>query len=215
MGNETSNAVAGIDELQMRKTVFEFLSAVYLTEMTRDFLDELRCEPIALDGELARFVDSLQDVDLDVVRSDLAAEYARLFLGMSSSPVAPYESVYASDLHILMQEPRDEVLGEYRSEGLVVTADLRLPEDHLSFELAFMAHMCQRTIEARRIGDYDEADRCLVKQRTFLEAHLLNWVPALCADVRARARTSFYRGIADLTERCLDFDRVCLSDSAA
>ena len=36
---------------------------------------------------------------------------------MSPSPVAPYESVYVSDLHILMQEPRDQVLGEYRARG--------------------------------------------------------------------------------------------------
>ena len=204
-----------LEDTATRKAVFEFLSAAYLNEMSFEFLEGLRDSRIELEGELGSFVDSLARADLEEVRVDLASEYARIFLGMSPSPVAPYESVYVSDLHILMQEPRDQVLGEYRAEDIAVAKDLRLPEDHVAFEFAFMAHMCQKTIDALRSGDEPEAQRCLSKQREFLADHLLAWVPDLCADVLKRARTPFYRGVAVLTEDCLESERAYLAALAA
>lgn len=215
MNAETSSDAATVDDMLVRKAVFEFLSAAYLNEMSLDFLERLKRDPVEFEGELGEFVASLAEADLEAVRTDLTAEYARVFLGMSPSPVAPYESVYASDLHILMQEPRDQVLKEYRAEGLAVAKELRLPEDHIAFEFAFMAHMCQKAADALDSGDEFEAQRCLAKQRAFLDDHLLSWVPDLCADVAKRAHTSFYRGVAQLTEACLAADRAYLAECAA
>lgn len=215
MDNVAREGAELLEDTVTRKAVFEFLSAAYLNEMSFEFLEGLRDSRIELEGELGEFVDSLADADLEEVRVDLASEYARIFLGMSPSPVAPYESVYASDLHILMQEPRDQVLKEYRAEGLAVAKELRLPEDHVSFEFAYMAHMCQKTVDALQSGSEAEAQRCLDKQRAFLADHLLAWVPDLCADVLKRAHTPFYRGVAVLTRDCLESDRAYLAGCAA
>lgn len=203
-----------LDDTAMRKAVFEFLSAAYLNEMSGEFLEGLKRDPIEFEGELGAFIDSLAVADLEAVRVDLASEYARIFLGMSPSPVAPYESVYMSDLHILMQEPRDEVLGCYREEGVSAAKDLRLPEDHIAFEFAFMAHMCQKAIDSLRSGDEREVRRCLAKQQEFLSNHLLAWAPDLCADVLKRAHTPFYRGVAQLTQDFLESDRSYLLELA-
>jgi len=190
-----------IELMESRKAVYTFLSTAYFEEMTLAFLEGLRNEPVALDGTLGAFAQSLANADLAQVRCDLAAEYARLFLNMSRTPIPPYESVYTSDLHILMQDARDEVLATYRSEGIVVVTEVNIPEDHLALELDFMVKMCQKTIDALVDGSEDEADRCLDVQAAFVEKHLCNWVPQLCLDVKSRTRQQFYRGVAELTEQ--------------
>ena len=47
---------------------------------------------------------------------------------------------------------------------------------------------------------------------TFIEEHLLNWVPMLVADMRMYARTMFYQGLAQLTLGQLEQDRAVLAE---
>jgi len=98
----------------------------------------------AQDVGLDDFIKSIKDKDLKEVEQDLAVEYAGLFLNMRLVSVAPFESVYTSPEHLLMQEARDEVLSEYRREGLDKVKDFKEPEDHIALELGFMAYLCQR-----------------------------------------------------------------------
>ena len=51
-------------------------------------------------------------------------------------------------------------------------------------------------------------------QRAFFDEHLANWVPRLCADVRAYAQTAFYRGVADITEGFLQLEDQMIGQSA-
>lgn len=197
-----------------RAAAYRFLSTVYFEEVSFGFLESMRDGSDALDGELALFASSLVDADIESVRIDLAADFSRMFLGMSRSPIAPFESVYASDMHMLMQEPRDEVLRAYRAEGFAVTDDMRVPEDHIAFEFEFMAKLCQRAADALAAGDEDAADRCFAAQGDFVQSHLVNWVFDVCADVTARAQTPFYRGVAELTRVFLESERDYLSGVA-
>ena len=57
------------------------------------------------------------------------------------------------------------------------------------------------------------AELC-AKQRAFFDEHLANWVPRLCADVRAYAQTAFYRGVADITEGFLQLEDQMIGQSA-
>lgn len=204
-----------VHDMAMREAVYGFLSAVYLTEVTREFIEGLKEGPIELEGDLAAFAASLDGADLEEVRRDLASEYARVFLGMSPSPVAPYESVYRSELHILMQEPRDEVLAAYRAGGLTVAKELRLPEDHVAFEFAYLAHLCGKAARAAETGDASEALRCARLQAAFLNDHVLAWLPELCTDVEKRAKTLFYRGVVQLTREFLESEREYAREFAA
>ena len=189
------------DLMEERAAVYEFLSIAFGEEVPLAFLASLRDGAPALDGELGAFVASLADADdaaLASLRTDLAAEYARIFLGMSRSPVAPYESVYTSETGLLMQEARDEVLAHYRCEGFAVDEAVNLPEDHIAFEFGFMAGLARKTAAALDAGNDDEAQRLLDVQAAFVADHLTPWVPALADDVAARAKTGFYRGLASL-----------------
>ena len=36
---------------------------------------------------------------------------------------------------------------------------------------------------------------------------MLNWMPRMCVDVAARAKTGLYRGLADMTHQFLELER--------
>lgn len=186
-----------------RAAIYEFLSIALGEEIPLAFLEALRAEPPELDEEWDRVcaqIAEADDVALEAIRSELAAEYVRVFLGMSKNPIAPYESVYTSPAHLLMQEARDEVVALYRREGFAIDAEEHLPEDHLAFELGFMAGLCRRTAEACEAGRPEEAERLLEAQRRFVGSHLQNWVPQFVGDMRERVNTPFYAALASLLD---------------
>ena len=82
---------------------------------------------------------------------DLAVDFLHTFIGVTQDreQVAfPYESVYTSPEHLLMQDARDEVLAAYRAAKVVLVDEACEPEDHLAFELEFMQLLGERAAEA-------------------------------------------------------------------
>lgn len=113
-----------------------------------------------------------------------------------------------------MQDARDSAVAFYLGEELGLPADNTTPEDHLSFEFQFMAKLIERASAALDAGDEARYAELCAKQRTFFDEHLVNWVPRLCADVRAYAQTAFYRGVADITEGFLQLEDQMIGQSA-
>lgn len=130
------------------------------------------------------------------VRQDLAVEYARIFLaagvqdGLSASP---YESIFTSPEGLLMQDARDDVLRIYRSQGMTVEKELNDPEDHMTFELQFLANMCEKTIAA--LDAEEDIDELLRVQISFCEDHILNWIDKLAKQVDVYAVSAFYPSV--------------------
>jgi TorA maturation chaperone TorD len=204
-----------LEILQNRASTYGFLSHVYRQEATSAFLAELMEQ---LSGEaqeeaesegyrtLREYVGEIEQADIEKVQVDLAAEYAGLFLSMGPKPVFPYESVYTSPDRLVMQKARDEVLVEYRKEGLDRIAEFNEPEDHIAIELEFMAYLCQKAADAMQARDRIGAAGALEKQRAFLQEHLLVWVPEFCKDVQQATKTGFYKGIAQITAEHLSME---------
>lgn len=197
----------GKEALSARAATYEFLSGLYLTEVTAEFIEQLRADDSFKEGPLEEYAASLEGVEAEQARQDAAADFAALFLGMSALPVAPYESVYTSELQLLMQEARDEVVAFYREHGFACTDDFSLPEDHAGVELQFMARLCRAEAEAIDACDATACARARAAQQAFLRGHLLNWMPRMCEDVAARAKTGLYRGLADMTHQFLELER--------
>ena len=124
----------------------------------------------------------------------------------------PYESVYTSEGGLMMQEAYAEVLHVYRNAGFAKNPGFKEPEDHLAVELAFMALLCGRAVEALRAGDEAGAERQLRAQREFLCDHLLNWIDRFTADVRKAAEDGFYFDLATFTEDFLTADAAELAE---
>ena len=105
-----------------------------------------------------------------------------------------------------------EVLHVYRGAGFAKNPGFKEPEDHLAVELAFMALLCGRAVEALRAGDEAGAERQLRAQREFLSDHLLNWIDRFTADVRKAAEDGFYFDLATFTEGFLTADAAELAE---
>ena len=139
----------------------------------------------------------------------LAVDFARVFIGHGTdghSAAYPYESVYTSDKRLIMQQARKDVAGIYASYGVKTRSSWGEGEDHLATELEFMQILCLKT---------DGSAEAFIKQKDFLDAHLMNWVPLMANDIRRFARTDFYRGFAYMLEGFLFLDDEFLADAAA
>ena len=118
--------------------------------------------------------------------SALAPEYMRLFVNARGGvPAPPYASYYLTGL--LAQEPTKEVLSLYAQEGLSPKGPE--PADHLSYELAFMAHLLS------------QGKKEVLKE--FLRRHFWRWFPLFKAALLAANPHPFYRSLAEITEEVL------------
>ena len=129
-----------------------------------------------------------------------------MYLNMSAHPVYTSESVYLSDNHIIMQEPRNQVVDIYRLNGLAVDKSFDWPEDHISMETLFMGYLCEQTAALARSvatgeddveNDKAKIDAFIDAQKAFFSMHLNKWVPDFCQLTFDEALTLFYKAIAE------------------
>ena len=199
-----------------------FLASLYLYEPTPEQVEALAGLEFEDDGsDLARGYAAIREYLRHRDRATaqaLAVDYAHVFLGAGTYDkimAPPYESVFTSEERILMQDARDGALAYYRAEGLELPADNTTPEDHLGFELQFVALLADRLGEALSAGDVARAAELADLQRGFYDYHQANGLPALCDAVEEHAQTDFYRGVALLTRGYLASERAFLDEQAA
>lgn len=193
-----------------RQRMYRLLSRLYVLEVDEELLSALgqvkypaQCpnEEMAEGYRMiAEYLKDSQAKDRQEVLDDLAVDYARIFLsaGVAQGKAAfPYESVYTSKKHLMMQESRNEVVALYGAKGVKPSQDMyRVPEDHLGLLLEYMALLCQECLQAEAPK---AAKASLEEQAVFLKEHLNNWVPAFAGEVQKYAGTDFYKGLARLT----------------
>lgn len=218
---ETASADELITLMEQRAATYGLLSRLYRVELDQEMLDQLRGMrfPAATGNSdvdegylrIARFLSNTWENSI----TDLSVDYVRVFIGHgvdAFSAAYPFESVYTSEKRLLMQDARDEVLAIYRANGLDKKDAWKEGEDHLALELEFEQTLANRTVEALRRGDEEEAAALLTTQQNFLSDHLISWVPMMTADMKRFAKTDLYQGLAYLTDGFLDTDRAFLED---
>lgn len=119
---------------------------------------------------------------------DLAADYAAIYL-THAYRASPCESFWRDEDNLERQAPMFETRAWYEKYG-VRAPDWRLrSEDHIAFELAFLARLLRNGADPAQTRDAAE----------FLRTHPLRWVPEFVRRVVARCREPFYAGAALLT----------------
>lgn len=205
---------------QARCMGYSFFADVFSTEVTREFIANMGSFEAEEGSKLQEFVALLGGADLDGVTQDVRSEFCALFLNMSAHPVFTSESVYLSGTHTIMQEPRNQVLAEYRSRGLAVDKDsFDWPEDHVSMEMLFMSHLCKQESDlcrqALEAGECTSIDADLAgvcdAQKKFFGEHLDKWMPMFVEQLSQNAKTLFYKGIAEYLDAFLEKEREMLS----
>ena len=193
-----------IELLDARARVYGMLARMFREEIDAAELKQMQAMrfPVAtgnadVDAGYRMLFDYLKTAWADSV-TELAIDYVRTFIGHGVngySAAYPFESVYTSERRLLMQEARAEVLDTLRDNGLKA-GRWNEGEDHIGLELEFIQRMSIRAKEALEEGDEEGAVEQLRRSREFMEEHLLNWMPMLCADMHKFAHTKFYQGLA-------------------
>ncbi|MEF9875566.1 MAG: molecular chaperone TorD family protein [Gordonibacter sp.] len=209
-----------IEFCENRGRIYTLLSRCYEKEMDAAFAAEFagsasfESDDVVLAEDFAALRADLADCD-EAQLEQLAVVFDRAFFGMgprTAQKAFPYESVYTSEGGLMMQDAYSAVLQVYRDASFVKNPGFTEPEDHLAVELAFMALLCERAIEALRGGDEEGAETHLAAQLTFLQQHLLNWVAPFARDVQAAAESGFYLHLALFTEAYLGADEQALGE---
>lgn len=219
--------------LKGRERIYSFLGRIYEKEIDLTLLKKyiinkksfLKYRSVAdlnhnlREGfmELYNYLNKLDERRLDEAVLELAVDYANLFLGVKYTRENrgiphPSESVYLTGY--MYQDERDRVLKIYLEEGLVKSPDFREPEDHISLEMYFMAHLCNKAIKSLNDGNIEDLRRSFKVQRTFLNNHILRWVPKLADDIIRHADTEFYKAVGKITKGFLDMEKEIIDDIA-
>ena len=124
-----------------------------------------------------------------IYMDDLAADFAAIYL-TGALGASPYESYWLSDDHLICQDAMFDMRTLYAEAGLKVPDWRMRPDDHLVFQLQFLAR------QLNKAGKNDDW-RSIA---TFLDYHLLRWLPDFASRVVNRCDTPFYAALALLTD---------------
>lgn len=173
------------------------ISPLYLGPPSRAVRDNLQNPAMLdawplIDAHSARGVDTLRGgTDSE---DDLARDHLYLFTGVSAPLAQPYESPYFSPDGLVNDGRAEAVANAYAQLGFRVP-DVRYPDDHIGFEIAFVAEC------ARAINHGDDQKATL---RLFLDNHLTTFAPQVMDATRQHARTAIYSALPDLTQGLID-----------
>jgi TorA maturation chaperone TorD len=145
----------------------------------------------------------------------LATDYTMCFDGVSSvegQVCVPYASVFLSEKALLNQEPRQKVYRIFKAEGVKLNSGINLPEDHMAFELEFLAMLSERANSALDKGDKASALSDLELSKSFICDHILTWYDLLWQRALHMVKTRFYRGMMKAAKGYLTDDLTTLDD---
>ena len=131
----------------------------------------------------------------------LLVDYTRLFLGPTHALAQPYGSIWLDGPKIVMGESTLALLEIYEAGGFKIAEDFRELPDHIAAELEFLYLLIYRQNEAHRTGEPEAVRANAALRKRFLAEHLSRWVGPFTAAVAARAESTFYRSLSEITER--------------
>ncbi|MGE4268429.1 MAG: molecular chaperone [Deferribacterales bacterium] len=206
--------------MRIRGDIYNVLSvpfhkelSVEYTEVLKKYLPVIRELSVASgDMQFRDAVDSFAEIlNIEFDKDRYDGEFAKLFLGVNKASytghtVTPHESVFLSHTRLVMQEQWDEVVEIYYNNGLGKEKKFKEPEDHISAEMSFMAHMSAKTAECVNSDDSSGLAKCLETQVIFLKEHLCSWIHLLADDIRRSTEIDFYRCFSTLVECFIESD---------
>jgi len=141
----------------------------------------------------------------------LKVDFAKLFAGPYQLSAAPYGSVYLEGERKMMGNSTLDARERYRDAGLDTAKTFKDAPDHISAELEFMYYLIFKEIGAFANADIETAIDFIQRQKSFLEDHLMIWVPEFAKSIIENAENPFYPNLARATEIFLkgNYEIVC------
>jgi len=166
------------------------LDAEFLTFIQENNLNEF-CEWLANDMQ------SLGNPERDKFLTELAAEFAFLFIGPGSH-LPPYESVYVSKEKTLNGEATTQVRKFILMSGFDLDKSAHRYPDHICSELEFMERLLAHQLNAVNDGNQEELQKSIMLQQEFLRLHLSRWLPLFAKEIEQKAHLNFYKNLANM-----------------
>lgn len=205
-----------------RAAYYRMLAELFFRELTQQQVDHLAGMDFAgMAGDNVLIAEGYEDMHRYLrhansgTRQALACDYAHTFLAAGNYETfaaTPFESVFTSELGLMMQEARDGVYKMYCEQRIQPQVDLHVPEDHVSFEFEFLATVIERTNAALLASDFNCARDLAQTVSDFHAQHQLNWVDDLCDAVLDVAETRFYRGVSKVTRGFVHMETDVIAD---
>ena len=205
------------DVARQRSHIYGLLAAFYRQEVTSDFLKQIK-DP--------QFLGVFSDLGLELgqdmfreseesVLEEMSVEYARLFLGPGRH-ISPHESVHLPEeeggTSQLWGEPTVKVKKFIEASGLEYKSEYSGLPDHISVELEFMQQLTLREAQAWDEDGKKGSEFYLKIEKTFIEEHLTRWIPIFCEKVMEETEMPFYKGMAALTKKFIEFEQEDMVD---
>jgi TorA maturation chaperone TorD len=193
------------DAASAREDLCRFLAACYY-EPCPEFSEERLFDSLL--GAAQRVDPALAEIALKLgpgfeaqSLEELLVDYTRLFLGPIEQLARPYGSSWLTGEKSPTQDPTMAVRELYEQGGFDIDAGFQEVPDHVAVELEFLYLLIFKQIAAHRAGRESELASLQALQSQFLSQHLGAWIAPFAAAMAAHAQTSFYRDLAELTER--------------
>lgn len=153
--------------------------------------------------------------DLARLRTDIASEYAELFVG-PRPPLAPlYESLYVGSPSRLCTDQTERVREFYIRFCYQLTKGHRVPADHIAHELEFLSLLCLEESKALADEDMTRALDCERAQSDFLTHHLGLWANDFAVRVASAGVSEYYLAWAEFVRDFVLDDHAFLGASTA
>jgi thiosulfate reductase/polysulfide reductase chain A len=131
---------------------------------------------------------------------EIQTEYTGLFVYYPGTHSCyPYESIYIDKGKLLMGNSTMAVKRLYRDFHLEVSPHFSDLPDHIAAELEFMHFLSFNEAKFAAIGMNQYRDFCLRKEMTFLEEHMLRWVPEFSERIKAESSLHLFKSLAQFT----------------
>ncbi len=198
-----------VDHFRARAAVLFFLSDAYLNAPRAEVVVALQSGSILeywpfhrTHSDVADGLERLKRYCADWSPDRMAAledDYTRLFIGVGRTLAPPYESVYLSEEHILFEKETLAVRNWYRKYGLQVPQLHVLPDDHIGYELFFLARLSGRVVSLLESGETEAAIAVRTDMHRFVENHPFRWVHMFVDRILKYCQTDFYAATGLLT----------------
>ncbi|HRK18861.1 MAG TPA: molecular chaperone TorD family protein [Hyphomicrobiaceae bacterium] len=129
----------------------------------------------------------------DATVDELAAGYADVYLRYAFR-ASPTESVWLTEDGLERQAPMFLVREQYRRQGLKIADPAGRPEDHLVFQLRFVARQLK---QAEGLAELKAVAR-------FLDGHILRWIRRFASQLLRAGAPDFFTALALVTATYLD-----------
>jgi len=188
------------DLARFRQGMYKIFSAAFLPPVPErlgdlisgaDTLEGMGLPYLAFYSEWLPWRQALNSVH-DVI--DVEVEYVRMFAtGVAGAMSPPTESSYTADpIRGEVGEVLAQLRGVYNDYRLEPTGAVADTLDHVSIELEVMSALCARESEARSSENETQTVITLKHERSFLEDHLMVWLPRFVERIAVAETVPFY-----------------------